>query len=65
MKASTLPTKEELISLMDAAPSNIWELSRTESSIDGDYDLVPIPNNVCVGDALNFTWGSNYRCHSF
>lgn len=56
MKASKLPTKKELESLMNFRPRYMWELSRSESSIDGNYDLVPIPNDIYGQDA-HFVWG--------
>ena len=58
MKASRLPTKKEVVSLINAGPLYMFAPShRSESSIDGDYDLVPIPNDASSWNA-HFAWGA-------
>lgn len=47
IKALRLPKIEEITYLLRGGPSYLWAGKRGESSIDGDYDLVPIPNDSC------------------
>ncbi|MCJ1263857.1 hypothetical protein MMC22_003727 [Lobaria immixta] len=54
MKVSRLPTKNELVSLIGAGPWHLWVQSRSESGIDGNYDLVPLPNDVFCSDGYFF-----------
>jgi hypothetical protein len=47
IKASTLPTKDDILRLLSYSPSYLWTGKRWDAKTVGDLDFLPIPNDAC------------------